>query len=96
MEEEEPLRAQYVMDKKLEYNSSALDGTSQTSDDLLLEDREADQRRNHGQSRKGKHLSGVDGMLRAEHLHTKRQRILARIIQQEQRQHIGVPAGNES
>ena len=70
---------------------SALDRAGKAADDFLLEDREADQGGNHGKRRERQHLSSVHGMLRTEHLNAQRQRILARIIEQEQRQHIRIP-----
>ena len=74
----------------------ALDSTGQAANDLLLENGEADQRGDHRQRGEGQYLSGIDRMLGAEHLHAERQGVLAGIVEQEQRQHVGVPAAHEA
>lgn len=74
---------------------SALDRTCQAADDLLLEDGETDQGRNHSQRGEGQHLCGVNGVFRAEHLYAKWQCVLVGITEHEQRQHVGIPASHE-
>src|SRR5690606_2833364 len=74
---------------------SALHGPGETADDAPLEQREEDERGDHRQGREGEHAGRVHRVLRRERLHAQRERVRRLVVEDEEREHVAVPARDE-
>src|SRR3954468_17216432 len=74
---------------------SSFDRAGETTDDAAFEHAEEHQRRDHRQRGEREHLRSVDRVLRCERLHAQRQGESVLAVQDEQRQQVAVPAGDE-
>src|SRR3954468_13360865 len=75
--------------------SSPFDRAGEPTDDAAFEHAEEHQGRDHRQRGEREHLRGVDRVLRRKGLHAQRQGESVLVVQDEQRQQVAVPAGDE-